>query len=173
MLADTPLYVRRLSNPVNIRIADPSEADALTEIAFAAKRHWGYPERWIALWHSLLTIGPTSITTNETFTARLGECIVGFAALKLDGVVLLLNDLWVLPTAMGWGIGRALFREAQQRAQARGFATFEIESDPHAAGFYKRMGAEYLRTHTTLLEGRPRELPVFLCRTSYVPERNA
>jgi GNAT superfamily N-acetyltransferase len=151
---------------MNISVAHPAEAAVLTEIAFAAKRHWGYPERWIAQWHALLTITPASIAENETFAARLGGRTLGFAALKLDGEILVLNDLWVVPAEMGRGIGRALFRDAQQRARARGFATFEIESDPHAAGFYERMGAEYLRTHTTLIEGLPRELPVFVCRTS-------
>lgn len=154
-----------------ITTAHPSEADALTGIAFAAKRHWGYPERWMALWHASLTLTPAAIAAHETFAARLGERTVGFAALKLDGDLLLLADLWVLPSEMGRGIGRALFREAQRRARARGFATFEIDSDPHAAGFYRRMGAEYLHTHTTLLEGQPRELPIFRCQTSHAPDR--
>ncbi|MCL4530843.1 MAG: hypothetical protein M1485_06230 [Chloroflexi bacterium] len=35
---------------IEIRRALPEEADALTEIAIAAKRHWGYPERWIEIW---------------------------------------------------------------------------------------------------------------------------
>ena len=31
---------------------------ALTQIALAAKRHWGYPERWIEIWSSQLTFSP-------------------------------------------------------------------------------------------------------------------
>ena len=154
---------------MNIAVAHPSEADTLTEIAFAAKRHWGYPEHWIAHWQSLLTITPESIASHETFAARTGERIVGFAALARDGDVLWLKDCWVLPAEMGRGVGRALFRHAQQRARALGFATFEVESDPYAAGFYVRMGAEQIRTHVTRLEGHPRELPVFRCRTSHEP----
>jgi len=158
---------------MNITPAYPHEAETLTEIAFAAKRHWGYPEHWIAHWHPLLTMTPTMIGTNDTFAARAGERIIGFGALKLDRESLTLCDLWVLPLDMGRGVGRALFRYAQQRAGARGYSTFEVESDPHAAGFYERMGAEYLRSHTTWLEDKLRELPVFLCRTSYALDRNA
>jgi hypothetical protein len=35
--------------------AKPEDAANLTGIAFAAKRHWGYPENWIESWRDLLT----------------------------------------------------------------------------------------------------------------------
>lgn len=156
-----------------ITTAHPAEAHTLTEIAFAAKRSWGYPDQAIVAWRSSLTITSDAIEANEFFAARMGGRIVGFGALKLDGNTLLLDHLWVLPSEMGRGVGRALFRYARERAQSRRFSTFEFESDPHASGFYERMGAEHVRTHTVLLEGTPRELPVFRCRTSNLRERNA
>ncbi|QIF01658.1 GNAT family N-acetyltransferase [Roseimicrobium sp. ORNL1] len=157
-----------MSHKVDIRItpARPSEAETLTAIAFAAKRHWSYPERWIAHWQESLTATPASIIANETFVARIGERSVGFASLKLDEDTLFLHDLWVLPGDMGHGVGRALFRHAQQRARARGFSAFELESDPNAASFYERMGAQRVGTQSTLLEGEPRELPVYRCSTT-------
>lgn len=33
-----------------IRRVLPEEAAQLSRIALAAKRHWGYPERWIEAW---------------------------------------------------------------------------------------------------------------------------
>ena len=45
--------------------ARPNDPATLTEIAFAAKRHWGYPERWIASWTDLLTLQPESIAEQE------------------------------------------------------------------------------------------------------------
>jgi hypothetical protein len=32
---------------VEVVRAIPEDAESLTRVAFAAKRHWGYPERWI------------------------------------------------------------------------------------------------------------------------------
>jgi ribosomal protein S18 acetylase RimI-like enzyme len=152
---------------MSITPAHPSEADTLTQIAFAAKRHWGYPEPWIALWNPLLTVTPAFIAEHETHVARVDGRIVGFMALVRDSDNLLrLEHLWVRPEAMGRGIGRALFRHAQRHVQALGFVSFEIESDPHAAGFYERMGAQLVRTNTSTLEGRPRVLPVFRCPAS-------
>ena len=34
---------------ISIRRVTPHEADALTQIALAAKAYWGYPERWMEL----------------------------------------------------------------------------------------------------------------------------
>src|ERR1700722_2194738 len=123
-------------------MAIPSEADALTEIAMAAKGHWGYPAHWMARWRSVLTVTPAFIATHETYAARTDERILGFSALRPDGAVLHLEDLFVLPSEMGRGVGRALFRHARQRARELGFAFIVVQSDPNAAGFYERMGAE-------------------------------
>ncbi|QJE95039.1 GNAT family N-acetyltransferase [Luteolibacter luteus] len=152
----------------SISAAHPSEAEVLTRIAFAAKRHWGYPECWIGQWAPLLTVTPASIAADEIFTVRRGGRILGFAVLKVEGGVLLFDGLWVLPDEIGRGIGAALFDEARRRAMAHGFDHFEVESDPNAAGFYERMGAVRIGTHATEIAGRVRELPVFRCCASGV-----
>lgn len=146
--------------------ARPDDAAMLTEIAFAAKRHWGYPEQWITSWARVLTIEPRSIVEQHTYTAYLDREPVGFYSLggrrdtKPD--TMCLEHLWVLPRAMRRGVGRALFLHAVEQLRASGFERLEIESDPNAAGFYERMGARRVATTITELEGRPRELPVFV-----------
>ncbi|PYS84043.1 MAG: GNAT family N-acetyltransferase, partial [Acidobacteria bacterium] len=57
---------------IQIRRAQPDEAAVLTEIAHAAKRHWGYPENWIEHWQDDLTITPDFIATNEMYVAING-----------------------------------------------------------------------------------------------------
>lgn len=98
------------------------------------------------------------------------ERIVGYFALRRDGGVFHLEDLFVRPSEMGRGVGRALFRHAQRRARELGFAFIEVQSDPNAAGFYERMGAERIGTHFTLLDSQRRDLPLFRCHTSDVAE---
>ncbi len=156
---------------VKITTAHPTDADALTEVAHAAKRRWGYPEQWIARWRSSLTITPEFIAAQEVYVARDDRGILGFSALARNADGLWLEHLWVLPAAEGVGVGRALFRWAQQRARELGFAAFDIESDPHAAGFYERMGAERVGTNTTSLDGQLRELPILRCRTQWRANR--
>src|SRR5438874_379801 len=143
--AETPPILVRCSSAVKITIASPCEADALTDIAIAGKRHWQYPEDLIEKWRPLLTVTPASIAANQTYVARAGEQIIGFAHLATERDGLWLEHLWVSPANIGCGIGRALFRHAQQQGRPFGFATFHIESDPNAAAFYERMGAKKVR----------------------------
>lgn len=147
-----------------IRRATPEEADILTAIAFAAKRHWGYQERWIEQWVPLLTITPETITRLEVWCWERSDEIVAFYVLERQGKRASLEHLWVLPFHMGQGVGRALFEHAVEIARARGCDVLEIESDPNAAGFYERMGAEPAGQRASKVDGHPRVLPVFVRR---------
>src|SRR5258708_3804497 len=126
---------------VHIARAKPEDAELLTEIAFAAKRHWGYPEKWIESWRELLTIRPEFISNHETYAAILDCRTVGFYALSAKAGRLALLHMWVLPGAMGRGVGRSLFAHSLEGARRLGFREMEIESDPNAEGFYVHMGA--------------------------------
>lgn len=153
---------------MQIRAAKPEDAARLTEIAFAAKRHWGYPEGWIESWRDILTVKPEFIASHETFSAVIDGQTVGFYALgEKDGRLDLLH-LWVLPDWMGRGIGRSLFYHALERTRALGFGELEIESDPNAEGFYQRLGARRVGTNIHTVEQQRRELPVLICDVRHV-----
>lgn len=147
---------------MNIQRAVPEDAATLTEIAFAAKRHWGYPEKWIQLWKEALTIKPEFIANHQTFIVRVDGEIVGFYMLVGTSKPVLLEHLWVLPKAMGRGIGRALFGHAVQRTKALGVEVIQIESDPKAEPFYGHMGARQIGANVSEIDGQPRSLPVLI-----------
>lgn len=71
-----------------------------------------------------------------------------------------LDHLWVLPERIGSGIGRSLFEHAVHRASALGAEVLEIESDPNAEGFYRRMGAERIGENVFEIERQRRTLPL-------------
>ena len=147
---------------VDIVRAKPDDAAVLTEIAFAAKRHWGYPERWIESWRDALTVRPEFIANHETYAAILDGRTVGFYALVRNDDRLNLLHLWVLPDAMGRGVGRSMFIHALERTRELGCRELEIESDPNAGGFYQHMGARRVGANIKELDGHRRELPIFI-----------
>jgi GNAT superfamily N-acetyltransferase len=142
--------------------AEPKDAAALTEIAHAAKRHWGYPERWIQSWRETLTIRAEFIAANVAWCAMEDAHAVGFYLLTSESDGLHLDHLWILPAAMGRGIGRALFEHAVEEARTLGHRILKIEADPNAEGFYTRMGARGVGETVTEIEGHRRELPLFV-----------
>jgi GNAT superfamily N-acetyltransferase len=145
---------------MKITRARPEDADTLTDIAIAAKRHWGYPESWMRQWEVVLTITPEYITAHPTFVAVTDERIAGFCAVQLRPEEALLDHLWVLPTAMGNGIGRALFAHAEGVARQAGAARMSMVGDPHAEGFYRRMGATVHGHEPAHMDGAERHLPL-------------
>ena len=142
--------------------AKPQDAEALTEIAYAAKRHWGYPERWIESWRDSLTIRAEFIAANVAWCATEDARAVGFYLLTSESDGLHLDHLWIVPSAMGRGIGRALFEHAVEEARTLGHRILKIEADPNAEGFYKRMGERRVGVTVTDVEGQRRELPLLL-----------
>lgn len=147
---------------MQITRAKAEDAAKLTEIALAAKRHWRYPERWIEAWRSVLVIKPEFVVIHETYVARVDDRAVGFYSLIKAGAELRLEHLWVTPDAMGRGVGRALFEHAVGRGRSLGCVRMKIESDPNAAGFYERMGAQRVRIEVNEVDGQRRELPVLV-----------
>ena len=126
---------------ISIHPAHEVDAQRLTAIAHAAKRHWGYSEELMALWDDELTLSPQFIASHPVFCAvRDGE-IIGFYALSRQGETCELEHLWVDPQHMGAGVGTLLFEHAVQTVRSMGGSVLNIVSDPHAEGFYRRMGA--------------------------------
>ncbi len=140
----------------------PDDAGALTRISFAAKRYWGYPERWISRWEESLTITPDFVRRNEVYAAVVEGEIVGFYALVGEGQRVELEHLWVSPEHIGTGLGRTLFDHAVRRASSLGASSLGIEAEPNAEGFYRRMGARRVGENVYEIEGHRRELPVLI-----------
>ena len=144
---------------IEIRRAHPDEADTLTEIAHAAKRHWKYPESWIQQWQMDLTITGEFIRTHEVFVATINHAIAGCCALVITGTLAEIEHMWIRPEQMGSGVGRALFEHARARAVEQGASVLELSADPYAEGFYARMGAKRIGEIPADMDGQPRVLP--------------
>jgi GNAT superfamily N-acetyltransferase len=140
--------------------ARPEDAHILTGIALAAKRHWDYPERWIRIWMPILTVSPELIASADIWSAYVEGQAVAFYAVTFSGRRAALEHFWVLPKYMGQGVGRRLFEHALGRCRGHDCTVLEIESDPHAQGFYERMGARKTGERRNEVGGVPRILPV-------------
>ncbi|PZR75501.1 MAG: GNAT family N-acetyltransferase [Chthoniobacterales bacterium] len=142
--------------------AKPEDAAVLTEIAFAAKSHWGYPQEWIESWRDVLTMRPEFLKANEAWCALEDNQVLGFYVLTTESDGLHLDHLWIRPSAMGRGIGRDLFEHAVRQGKELRHIALRIEVDPNAEGFYQRMGARRVGTNTASVGETRRELPLLI-----------
>ena len=145
---------------MEIQRATPGDAEALSRVSFAAKRHWGYPEHWMERWCESLTITPEFVERNQVYAATLNEEILGFYALAGEGREIQLEHLWVSPERIGTGVGRLLFDHAARRAASLGAEILRVEADPNAEGFYRRMGAAHVGETSYPIDGQRRTLPL-------------
>jgi GNAT superfamily N-acetyltransferase len=132
----------------------------LTEIAHTAKRHWGYPEKWIESWREALTITPEYIAANPCFVATDDAGVIGFSAVRLASDAAWVDHVWILPSAMGRNIGRGLFEACEAEARRSGATLLRIEADPNAVGFYERMGAQIVGRVPASMDEVERSLPL-------------
>jgi len=153
-----------------IRIALPSEAEILTQIAFASKRTWNYPESFFDIWKDELTITNDYINDNIVFVFERRKQIIGFYSMVTvvndfkAGNVLIKKGFWmehlfINPAYQKRGIGRKLMEHALKYCEENWIDDLKIFVDPHATGFYEKMGATFIENSPSSIEGR--EIPVF------------
>jgi maltose O-acetyltransferase len=150
--------------------ATETDADELTTISFAAKRHWNYPEHYYELWKNELTITSEYIHNNQVFKVIYSNTSVGYYSLvKNDrdfyaGDVLVkqgyyLEHIFILPMYHKKGIGSAMIEHMKQYVNSMSINTVLVFADPHSKGFYDKTGAEFLYDSKSSIPGRM--IPVY------------
>ncbi|MBZ9599951.1 GNAT family N-acetyltransferase [Streptomyces yangpuensis] len=127
---------------VKVRAARAAEAEALTGLVMRSKAHWGYDAGFLAACAAELRIRPDEVTARRIVVAEDPQHgVLGVASLEGAAPLATLGLLFVEPAAIGQGVGRLLYREVLRRAVEQGVRRLVIDADPHAAGFYRAMGA--------------------------------
>lgn len=146
----------------SLRPAAPGDAPGLTDLALRSKAHWGYSPEWLTAWRQQLTIEAGYLAEHRVLVAEHTGALVGMCALEDRGSWWVLEHLWVDPASMGLGVGRTLVKQALALARSVRPGRVLVEADPHAAGFYSRLGAHQIGVAPGAMPGAPdRVLPVF------------
>lgn len=145
---------------LQVRRAVAEEATTLSQIAFSAKAHWGYPKRWMEIWKSQLTFGPEFFEENESWVADADGTPIAFYTLQEKDGSAWIENLWVSPEFIGKDVGKTLFLHAAELSIQRGYETLQLEADPNAIGFYEKMGMYKIGERHSEVEGQPRVLPI-------------
>lgn len=159
---------------LSFRNALTNDAERLTEIAFAAKRIWNYPDEYFTIWKDELTITEKYIDENVVFVAKEIELIVGFVSMvflpqeKQFGNVKVaagywMDHLFVDPNFQHRGIGFNLVEAIKLFCREHRIDSLKIFVDPNAKGFYELVGAKFVENSPSSIDGR--EIPVFLLDT--------
>ena len=155
---------------ITLRKAKPGDTTRLTEIAFAAKQTWNYPDEYMKQWKDELTITEDYLKENEVVVAEYRKKVIGFysiVTLQADkdfGNVPVERGFWmdhlfIDPHYQKKGIGSLMVKRALDYCNENWIDVLKIFVDPNATGFYEKMGATFVRNSPSSIENR--EIPVF------------
>jgi ribosomal protein S18 acetylase RimI-like enzyme len=111
-------------------------------LAFRAKASHGYDAAFMEACRAELTVTSGDFAKRAFWAAEdIEGLVVGFAGLwpAIDGSAEV-DPLYVEPAIQSMGIGRSLWAELEAHARETGAKRIVLDSDPHAVGFYERMG---------------------------------
>jgi GNAT superfamily N-acetyltransferase len=143
-------------SPASIRPARPEEAGEISELAVRSKGHWGYDAAFLERCRDDLALSAEEIASSTVFVVEGEAGIAGYYRLiPLEDGAVDLDALFVDPGAIGQGVGRRLWEHMIATARQQNFRELMIQSDPHAEGFYRAMGATRIgEQESTVTPGR-------------------
>lgn len=133
------------ASATHIRAAQADDAALLSGLAMRSKAHWGYSAEFMEACREELTYSALHFadSTTDFFVAETAGAVAGFCAVQdLGNAHFELDSLFVEPSNIGNGVGRALLHHATQVVAQRGGTSLLIQGDPHARGFYIAAGAQ-------------------------------
>lgn len=155
----------RQTDAIRIMTARDIDLPVLSELCIRSKGHWGYDRKFLDLCRRELTLRSTDLETSLVAKAVIAHQMLGVVQLIPAKPDVELAKLFVLPEVIGIGVGRRLFGWAVTQAQRAGIRWMAIESDPHACGFYRCLGAVQTGwTPSHSIPGRRLPLLRFDCR---------
>ena len=150
---------------ITIRKAMPDDCQVLTELSFASKRYWNYPDSFFEVWKDELTITREYLAANRVYVAVVTNEIIGYFSVVevrhsfFAGNVFIHKGFWlehmfIKPSYIRAGIGTKLIIFARELCHGDGIDGLFLFADPHARGFYDKVGADYLGESSSNIEGR-------------------
>jgi ribosomal protein S18 acetylase RimI-like enzyme len=147
---------------MRIRPARADETEAISKLALRSKSHWPYSSKELDVFAGELTFSSEALSTGNAHVLEQDAHLLGFyTLLNLGSAQVELDHIFIDPDFLGRGFGRNLWRHACQLASSLGAKELLVKSDPHAAGFYLALGAEYSGDIASSIPGRM--IPTFRC----------
>src|SRR5437660_617765 len=129
------------SQAMKLRPPEAHELALLSDLCLRSKAVWGYDQAFLDACRAELTIHADELASSALCVAEHDGALVGVAQIVVHGDVADLSKMFVEPSVIGLGVGKALFEWASSAAKNLGAHRLTIDADPGAVGFYRKMGA--------------------------------
>lgn len=133
---------QNIPSQILVRPAEINDVDAMTDVSIRSKQSNGYDDAFMDACRNELMITAAHLCQGEYWVAIDGEKIVGCASLcpvkdLRSGEV---HSFFIDPDYQGRGVGRLIWSQLLERAQAYAMTDVRLDADPNAVLFYEAMG---------------------------------
>lgn len=126
---------------VNIRKAEVSEAELLTDIAARSEAYWGYGKDFMDSFRIQYKVTEEMIDSQPTFIMEENGVVIGFYNLLSSDMETSLEYFYIETGYIGKGYGKLLWQHMADYCKNQGIREIAFVTSPQAVGFYTRMGA--------------------------------
>ena len=149
---------------LTIRVARPSERDALERLQLRSSMHQPMYRAQLAAHADAIHLPAEQIAAGLVRVAEQAGAVVGFAVLlERRGDACELDGLFVEPERMRSGVGRRLVEDAKRIAHRHGARRIEVVANPQAVPFYEAVGFVPVGEAKTRFGPAPRMSVTFGC----------
>lgn len=140
---------------MEFKLAHPDEGVMLTHMAYESKGLWGYTPEIMQIWEPELLVDGNYIMQNIVYKILTDSQLIGFYALRYVNAenCFEIDHLWLKPTHINQGIGRAVFLRILAQLKELGQHRVLLNGEPHARGFYEKMHGKIVTERKTRLPG--------------------
>ena len=150
---------------INIRNAEVTEHEILSEIAFKAEAYLGYDDDYMNKFKAIYKVSEKFIRENLTVVMEDDRKIVGFYGLINSETETSLEYFFIEPDYIGRGFGRILWSYLEKDCKEHCINKLSIVTSPQSKNFYVKMGAVICGEVESLLR-RGRKIPqlIWFCK---------
>lgn len=125
---------------MDFRRAEPVDAELLTKLSLASKRHWGYSDEFMNAIQAELVVDADQILNGYCEISQLHGNATGFILLLKGAGFVEVEALFINPDCIGTGLGAKLLARGIEWAKSNKFQSVRTTADPNALGFYEKHG---------------------------------
>lgn len=124
-----------------IRMADTADIKCLNSIMEQSKGYWGYDDDFMKKFMGRFGLNAGYISQKNTFVAASNNVDLGWYSFsRLEDGQLELDNFFLHPDYIGKRLGKMMWDQCIMSARNYTVPSFILWSDPHAEGFYEKMG---------------------------------
>ncbi len=126
-----------------MKYATLENIDQINGLLLLSKSYWGYDNEFLDCFMKKFGITTGYMMQHVLRLFYVDDCLAGFFNFGFNAENLFeLDNFFLHPHFIGKGLGRELWEACCQEARKQGKNEFIVWSEPHAEGFYLKMGCE-------------------------------